>query len=77
MDKGYGISEEIWRAMEQLVREGKISYVGSSSVATWDVALAQCAASARHFTGLTSQAEPIRGTAHSLGGVASRGDCPR
>jgi aryl-alcohol dehydrogenase-like predicted oxidoreductase len=41
--------------MEQLVREGKISYVGSSNFAAWDIALAQCAASARHFVGLTSE----------------------
>jgi aryl-alcohol dehydrogenase-like predicted oxidoreductase len=47
--------EEIWQAMEQLVRDGKISYVGSSNFAGWDVALAQCAASARHFMGLTSE----------------------
>jgi aryl-alcohol dehydrogenase-like predicted oxidoreductase len=47
--------EEIWQAMEQLVREGKISYVGSSNFAGWDVALAQCAASARHFLGLVSE----------------------
>jgi aryl-alcohol dehydrogenase-like predicted oxidoreductase len=47
--------EEIWQAMEQLVRDGKISYVGSSNFAAWDVALAQCAASARRFTGLTSE----------------------
>lgn len=47
--------EEIWQAMEQLVREGKVSYVGSSNFAGWDVALAQCAASARHFLGLTSE----------------------
>src|SRR5436305_3884740 len=47
--------EEIWEAMEQLVREGKISYVGSSNFAGWDVTLAQCAASARHFLGLTSE----------------------
>jgi aryl-alcohol dehydrogenase-like predicted oxidoreductase len=47
--------EEIWQAMEQLVREGKISYVGSSNFAGWDVALAQSAASARHFMGLTSE----------------------
>jgi aryl-alcohol dehydrogenase-like predicted oxidoreductase len=47
--------EEIWQAMEQLVREGKISYVGSSNFAGWDVALAQCAASARHFMGLISE----------------------
>jgi aryl-alcohol dehydrogenase-like predicted oxidoreductase len=47
--------EELWQAMEQLVREGKISYVGSSNFAAWDVALAQSAASARHFLGLTSE----------------------
>jgi aryl-alcohol dehydrogenase-like predicted oxidoreductase len=47
--------EEIWQAMEQLVRDGKVTYVGSSNFAGWDVALAQSAASARHFTGLTSE----------------------
>ena len=47
--------EEIWQAMEQLVREGKVTYVGSSNFAGWDVALAQSAASARHFLGLTSE----------------------
>ena len=47
--------EEIWQAMEQLVRDGKITYVGSSNFAGWDIALAQSAASARHFVGLTSE----------------------
>ncbi len=47
--------EEIWQAMEQLVREGKVSYVGSSNFAAWDVALAQSAAAGRHFAGLTSE----------------------
>jgi aryl-alcohol dehydrogenase-like predicted oxidoreductase len=47
--------EEIWQAMEQLVREGKVTYVGSSNFAGWDVALAQSAASARHFMGLVSE----------------------
>ena len=47
--------EEIWQAMEQLVAQGKISYVGSSNHAAWDVAIAQCAASARHFMGLVSE----------------------
>jgi aryl-alcohol dehydrogenase-like predicted oxidoreductase len=47
--------DEIWQAMEQLVREGKITYVGSSNFAGWDVALAQSAAAARHFLGLTSE----------------------
>jgi aryl-alcohol dehydrogenase-like predicted oxidoreductase len=41
--------------MEQLVREGKITYIGSSNFAGWDVAVAQSAASARHFMGLTSE----------------------
>jgi aryl-alcohol dehydrogenase-like predicted oxidoreductase len=47
--------EEIWQAMEQLVREGKISYVGSSNFAAWDIALAQSAATTRYFLGLTSE----------------------
>ena len=47
--------EEIWQAMEQLVREGKISYVGSSNFAGWDVATAQAVADARRFVGLTSE----------------------
>jgi aryl-alcohol dehydrogenase-like predicted oxidoreductase len=47
--------EEIWQAMEQLVREGKITYVGSSNHAAWDVAIAESAASARHFMGLVSE----------------------
>ncbi|RJS94842.1 aldo/keto reductase [Salinisphaera sp. Q1T1-3] len=47
--------EEIWQAMEQLVREGKISYVGSSNFAAWNVVSAQCAAQARHFLGLVSE----------------------
>jgi aryl-alcohol dehydrogenase-like predicted oxidoreductase len=41
--------------MEQLVHDGKITYVGGSNFAGWDVALAQCAASARHFMGLASE----------------------
>jgi aryl-alcohol dehydrogenase-like predicted oxidoreductase len=47
--------DEIWQAMEQLVQQGKISYVGSSNFAGWDIATAQAAASARHFAGLTSE----------------------
>src|SRR5215212_1175750 len=47
--------EEIWQAMEQLVREGKVVYVGSSNFAGWDIATAQSNASARHFMGLVSE----------------------
>jgi aryl-alcohol dehydrogenase-like predicted oxidoreductase len=47
--------EEIWQAMEQLVREGKVLYVGSSNFAGWDIATAQGVASARHFMGLVSE----------------------
>src|SRR5215216_4301708 len=47
--------EEIWQAMEQLVREGKVLYVGSSNFAGWDIATAQCNATARHFMGLVSE----------------------
>lgn len=47
--------EEIWQAMEQLVREGKVIYVGSSNFAGWHIAQAQCAAQQRHFMGLVSE----------------------
>jgi aryl-alcohol dehydrogenase-like predicted oxidoreductase len=47
--------EEIWQAMEQLVREGKVLYVGSSNFAGWDIATAQGVAGARHFMGLVSE----------------------
>lgn len=47
--------EEIWQAMEQLVREGKIIYVGSSNFAGWHIAQANEAARARHFLGLVSE----------------------
>ncbi|ODR22869.1 aldo/keto reductase [Mycolicibacterium porcinum] len=47
--------EEIWQTMEQLVAEGKITYVGSSNFAGWDVATAQLTAQSRHFLGLVSE----------------------
>ncbi|MFT3877470.1 MAG: aldo/keto reductase [Propioniciclava sp.] len=47
--------EEIWQAMQQLVTEGKITYVGSSNFAGWDVATAQLTAQHRHFLGLVSE----------------------
>ncbi|MEE1782365.1 aldo/keto reductase [Streptomyces sp. SP17BM10] len=47
--------EEIWQAMEVLVAQGKIIYVGSSNFAGWHVAQAQEAARSRHFLGLVSE----------------------
>jgi aryl-alcohol dehydrogenase-like predicted oxidoreductase len=47
--------EEIWQAMEQLYREGKILYVGSSNFAGWHIAQAQELAKQRHFMGLVSE----------------------
>ena len=47
--------EEIWQAMEQLIAEGKVTYVGSSNFAGWDVATAQMTANARHTLGLVSE----------------------
>ncbi|MER7540624.1 aldo/keto reductase [Streptomyces sp. NPDC097704] len=47
--------EEIWQAMEQLVREGKVTYIGSSNFAGWQIATAQNAATARNFMGLVSE----------------------
>ncbi|WP_259755670.1 aldo/keto reductase [Pseudomonas sp. GCEP-101] len=47
--------EEIWQAMEILVQQGKVLYVGSSNFAGWDIATAQSMASARNFLGLVAE----------------------
>ena len=47
--------EEIWQAMEQLVREGKVIYVGSSNFAGWHIVQANEQARQRHFMGLVSE----------------------
>jgi len=47
--------EEIWQAMEQLVREGKVLYAGSSNFAGWHIAQANEAAARRNFMGLVSE----------------------
>ena len=47
--------DEIWEAMEVLVQQGKVLYVGSSNFAGWTIAQAQEAARARHFLGLVSE----------------------
>ncbi len=47
--------DEIWQAMEVLVAQGKVLYVGSSNFAGWDIATAQQTATHRHFVGLISE----------------------
>jgi aryl-alcohol dehydrogenase-like predicted oxidoreductase len=47
--------DEIWQAMEQLIREGKIIYVGSSNFAGWDIATASEEARRRKLLGLISE----------------------
>jgi NDP-hexose C3-ketoreductase / dTDP-4-oxo-2-deoxy-alpha-D-pentos-2-ene 2,3-reductase len=47
--------DEIWQAMEILVRQGKVIYVGSSNFAGWHIVQANEAARARHFLGLVSE----------------------
>ncbi len=58
--------EEIWQAMEQLVREGKVLYVGSSNFAGWHIAHAQGAAKERHFMGLVSEQSLYNLTARTV-----------
>lgn len=47
--------QEVWQAMEQLISEGKITYVGSSNFAGWDIATAQMTAIHRNTLGLVSE----------------------
>ncbi len=47
--------EEVWQAMEVLVAQGKILYVGSSNFAGWNLAQAQAEAKSRNFMGLVSE----------------------
>ncbi len=47
--------EEIWQAMELLVQQGKVLYVGSSNFAGWHIAQGQELARRRNFLGLASE----------------------
>jgi aryl-alcohol dehydrogenase-like predicted oxidoreductase len=47
--------EEIWQAMEKLVDDGKVIYVGSSNFAGWHIGQANEAAARRNFLGLVSE----------------------
>ena len=47
--------DEIWQAMEILVQQGKVIYVGSSNFSALHIAQAQFAAEKRNFLGLVSE----------------------
>jgi NDP-hexose C3-ketoreductase / dTDP-4-oxo-2-deoxy-alpha-D-pentos-2-ene 2,3-reductase len=47
--------DEIWQAMDVLVAQGKVLYVGSSNFAAWHIAKANEAAARRHSFGLVSE----------------------
>jgi aryl-alcohol dehydrogenase-like predicted oxidoreductase len=47
--------EETWQAMEVLVQQGKVVYVGSSNFAGWHIARANEAAEKRGFLGLVCE----------------------
>jgi aryl-alcohol dehydrogenase-like predicted oxidoreductase len=47
--------EEIWQAMELLVQQGKVLYVGSSNFAAWQIVQGQEQAARRNFLGLVSE----------------------
>ena len=47
--------DEIWQAMEVLVQQGKIVYVGSSNFAGWHIARACETAARRNLLGLVCE----------------------
>ncbi len=47
--------EEIWQAMENLVRAGKVLYVGTSNFPAWAIARGNETAAHRHLVGLASE----------------------
>jgi len=47
--------DEIWQAMELLVQQGKVLYVGSSNFAGWHIARANEIAHHRNFLGLAAE----------------------
>lgn len=47
--------DEIWQAMELLVQQGKVLYVGSSNFAGWHIVQANEGAKKRNFLGLVSE----------------------
>lgn len=47
--------EELWQAMDVLIQQGKVLYVGSSNFAAWNIAMANERAAHRHMVGLVSE----------------------
>ena len=47
--------DEIWQAMDVLVQQGKVVYVGSTNFAAWNIVQANEIASRRHSLGLVSE----------------------
>lgn len=58
--------EEIWQAMEMLVQQGKVFYVGSSNFAGWNIAQANEIAKRRNFMGLVSEQSLYNLTARTV-----------
>ena len=58
--------EEVWQALELLVQQGKVVYVGSSNFAGWQIAQASEAARARDFMGLVSEQSLYNLTARTV-----------
>jgi aryl-alcohol dehydrogenase-like predicted oxidoreductase len=58
--------EEIWQAMDLLVAQGKVIYVGSSNFAGWHIAAANEAAARRNSYGLVSEQSLYNLTARTV-----------
>ncbi|MCX7839282.1 MAG: aldo/keto reductase [Anaerolineae bacterium] len=58
--------EEIWQAMEVLIQQGKVIYVGSSNFAGWHIAQANETARRRNLLGLVSEQSIYNLTARTI-----------
>jgi NDP-hexose C3-ketoreductase / dTDP-4-oxo-2-deoxy-alpha-D-pentos-2-ene 2,3-reductase len=47
--------DEVWQAMETVVGQGKVRYVGTSNFAGWNIVAAQETANRRNFLGVVSE----------------------
>jgi aryl-alcohol dehydrogenase-like predicted oxidoreductase len=58
--------DEIWQALELLVHQGKVLYVGSSNFAGWQIAQARESGDRRRFLGLVSEQSLYNLTARTV-----------